>query len=498
MDQVKKNKKNQTQIDFGSYSDLFMVMAFVFLLMYVISTLNSGITIIQEKHKSQQARAELQTKVARYEQNVEEALNETQKREYQDVKAGLEKLQAEAREARLDQERQAKLALEKEKELEKFQESVKTMAVIQARANQALKTQQDTIAKTSTELQERNRQIASLEEDLTQKSSALTQMTQEIQTRETEIQKIQSRVKELSTKEVIAKKQNEELKGLKKDLEKKEQELASARETEAALAREKEQLASLTKAELEKAQAEKNALAERTQAEKESLARSAKEELEKLKNEKNQELSSLQEKYRRATEGLRKEIAGSLAAKLKEKGIFADVNKSTGDVTVRFTNAYFEYNSSVLKEEMKKELESFIPIYAQSLFENKKFAASISSVEIVGSASPSFKGHYVNPRAMASDDEKNAMNYNLDLSYRRAKKIFEHAFLSKSFDYDHKGEMIPLIKVTGTGYLQAMEELTELPPEKQDKKKGFCGQYDCQAFQKVTLRFNLKDKVSQK
>ncbi len=487
MDQVKKNKKKQTQIDFGSYSDLFMVMAFVFLLMYVITTLNSGITIIQEKHKSQQARVDLQTKVARYEQNVEEALNETQKKEYQEVKTGLEKLQAEAREARLDQERQAKLALEKEKELEKFQESVKTMAVIQARANQALKTQQNTIEKTSIELKESSRQIASLQDDLTEKSGALNQLNQEIQTRETEIQNIQNRVKELSSKEVIAKKQNEELKGLKKDLQKKEQELATARETESTLAHEKEQLATLTRAELEKAQAEK-----------EQVARSAKEELDQLEKTKNQELSTLQEKYRKATEGLRKEIAGSLAAKLKEKGIFADVNKSTGDVTVRFTNAYFEYNSSVLKEEMKKELESFIPIYAKSLFENKKFAASISSVEIVGSSSPSFKGQYVNPRALASEDEKNAMNYNLDLSYRRAKKIFEHAFLSKKFDYDHKGEMIPLIKISGTGYLQAIDDLSELPVEKQDKKKGFCGQYDCQAFQKVTLRFNLKDKVSQK
>lgn len=495
---MKKNKKKHSEIDFGSYSDLFMVMAFVFLLMYVISTLNNGITLIQEKHKSQQARAELQTKVARYEQDVEQALNESQKIEYQEVKAGLERLQAEAREARLAQERQAKLALEKEKELVKFQESVTTMAVIQARANRELRLQQNTISKTNNELQERNRQIASLEEDLTEKSGALTQLTQEIATRESEIQKIQNRVKELSSSEVIAKKQNHELKVLKKDLERKEQELAAARETESTLAREKEQLASLTKAELEKAQAEKNALAEKTQAEKESLAQAAREALEKLKQEKNQELSNLQEKYRKATEGLRKEIAGSLAAKLKEKGIMADVNKSTGDVTVRFTNAYFEYNSSVLKEEMKKELESFIPIYAQSLFENKKFAASISSVEIVGSASPSFKGQYVNPRALASEEEKNAMNYNLDLSYRRAKKIFEHAFLSKSFDYDHKGEMIPLIKVTGTGYLQAMDELTELPVDKQDKKKGFCGQFDCQAFQKVTLRFNLKDKVSQK
>jgi hypothetical protein len=167
-------------------------------------------------------------------------------------------------------------------------------------------------------------------------------------------------------------------------------------------------------------------------------------------------------------------------------------------MTVHFKNAYYDYNSSVLKDPMKEELKVFVPLYAKSLFENKKYASSISSVEIIGSSSPSFKGKYVNPRALASIDEKKAMTYNLDLSYRRAKSIFDFTFLSNDFAFAHKEEMIPLIKVSGTGYLQAINELVILPEPSQNKEKGFCGVYNCEVFQKVTLRFNLKDRVTQK
>ncbi len=469
MDEVKKNKKKQTVIDFGSYSDLFMVMAFVFLFMYVISSLNSGIRIIQEKHRSQKDKQELENKVARYEQKVEEALTESQKREYEEVKAGLMKLQEEAKLARVESEKMIQVAVEKEKNLVKFQDSIKTMAVIQARANEELKSNNDKLQVADEMAEANSRAIASLEDELTAKATEIKRVNSEVNKRENDIRKIQERVSELSTTATLAGKQSEELKSLKSTLAAKERELDSAKETEASLT-----------------------------SEKANLVKSSQAELEKVKSEKDAQFSNLEKKYQRATEGLRKQIASSLASRLKDKGIIADVNKSTGDVTVRFTNAYFDYNSSELKDVMKKELETFIPIYASSLFENKKHKDSISSVEIVGSASPSFKGKYVNPRAIASEDEKNAMNYNLDLSYRRAKKIFEHTFLSRKFDFEHKSEMIPLIKVTGTGYLQAMEELKEYPADKQDKSKGFCGQYDCHEFQKVTLRFNLKDKVSQK
>lgn len=454
---MKKKKAKAQEVDFGSYSDLFMVMAFVFLFMYVVSSLNTGITLIMERHRAEKEKQSLVEKVAQYEKKVDENLTEEQKAEFAAITEGLEKMKEEARLARLEQERLAKLAQEKEKELDEYQKSVKTIAITQARANEIIKQKESEIEKATLEQKEQNRTIASLEETVAEKAS-------EVQERETELKKIQARVTELSSKATLAKKQAQELGTLKTELTMKSNQLDAVRST----------INDLTE-------------------EKASLIKSSAAEIEQLKTTKDREISQLQAKYQEAKSGLRKQIASSIAGSLKAKGITADVDKATGDVTVKFTNAYFDYNSSTLKDEMKKEIEAFIPIYAASLFENKKFASSITSVEIVGSASPSYNGKYINPRAVASVDEQNAMNYNLDLSYRRAKKIFEHTFFSKNFKFAHKEEMMPIVKVTGTGYLQALEELKELPAPEQNKENGFCGTYNCQAYQKVTLKFNLKD-----
>lgn len=461
---MKKKKQKSAEVDFGSYSDLFMVMAFVFLFMYVVSSLNTGITVIIERHRSEKEKKDLTEKVAQYEKKVDENLTEEQKAQFAAITEGLEKMKEETRLARAEQERLTKLAEQKEKELEAYQKSVKNFAITQARTNETIKQKENLLEKVTLEKKEQNRTIASLEETVAEKSSELTTLTKEVERRETEISKIQGRVEELSSKAKLASQQAVELGNLKSELAVKEKELSSVKSTVTGLAQEKE-----------------------------NLAKASAEEIENLKATKNKEISSLTEKYKEAKSGLRREIASSIAGSLKAKGISADVDAASGDVTVKFTNAYFDYNSSTLKEEMKKEIEAFIPIYAASLFENKKFAKSISSVEIVGSASPSYNGKYINPRAVASVDEQNAMNYNLDLSYRRAKKIFEHTFFSKSFKFAHREEMMPIVKVTGTGYLQALEELKELPGAQQDKSKGFCGQYNCQTYQKVTLKFNLKD-----
>ena len=455
---MKKKKQKSAEVDFGSYSDLFMVMSFVFLFMYVVASLNNGITLIIERHRAEKERQSLVEKVAEYEKKVDENLTAEQKAEFAAITEGLEKMKEEARLARQEQERLAKLAEQKEKELEDYQKSVKTIAITQAKTNETLRMKESRLEKVTLEKKEQTRTIASLEE-------AVSEQSTEVKKRENELKKIQKRVDDLSSKASLVTKQSQELAELKSELSVKSSQLDTVRSTYNELSQEKERLAQTSAA-----------------------------ELESVKTSKDKEISTLNAKYQEAKSGLRKQIASSIAKHLSAKGISADVDGATGDVTVKFTNAYFDYNSSTLKEEMKKEIEAFIPIYAASLFENKKYASSISSVEIVGSASPSYNGKYINPRAVASIDEQNAMNYNLDLSYRRAKKIFEHTFLTRNFKFAHKEELMPIVKVTGTGYLQAVEELNELPATEQDKNKGFCGQYNCQAYQKVTLKFNLKDK----
>jgi myosin heavy subunit len=570
-----RKKKKASPIDFGSYSDLFMVMSFVFLFMYVVSSINTGVTVIQERQRSQTERKKLETTVAKYERKLDTELNEEQKKEYDQLKAGILKMREDAKATREYQEKMAELAREKEKELDVYQESIKTMMIDSIKVSERIKQKEEIINKIKDEaastIKTQDRAIASLKEEVDSKQKVLEERTAEIQNRTKEIQKIEKRVEELKHKEVLAASQAKELRELNQALVQKEKVLEEVKQTESVvrqekeklykasiiqanrLSREKEIIAQNSQAEIERIQQEKQNLLKQskgeleelrkskekekaelaastaaemknikaqtesdkarfaaakalemeniknqTEAEKAKFAATKEAELQKLKSEKEAELAGLKDKYQKATEGLRKEITVALGNKMRNSGLNVHVNPSTGDVTVLFKHAYYDYNSAVLKESMKEELKAFIPLYAKSLFENKKYAGAISSVEIIGSSSPSFKGKYVNPRALASVDERKAMTYNLDLSYRRAKSIFDFTFLTQDLAFDHKDEMIPLIKVTGTGYLQAMDDLVQLPADTQKKDKGFCGIYNCEVFQKVTLRFNLKDKVTQK
>jgi hypothetical protein len=475
-------KKKSAQIDFGSYSDLFMVLSFVFLLLYVISTLNSGVALIQEKHKSQSEQQKLRETVAKYERTLENELTEEQKKEFEELNRGLDRLKAEAQEAREYQKKMVEIAETKERELEEYRETVKTMFIGQVKSAQALKKKEELLERTKSEseakLREQNRTIASLQEDLSSKAQAIAAKEQEVAKRRLEVEKIQQQVSELTGKQKLAQAQEQHLKVLQQTLSSKENELTKALASQKNLQAERE--------ELERSSQEQLA----------QLKRESSEALEKTIAEGESKVAAAEAKYKKATEGLRKEIAGALAKSFSEAGLDVSVNPATGDVIVNFKSVYFDYNSSVLKTGMRDELKGFIPLYAKGLFENQRFANAIASIEIIGSSSPSFKGKYVDPRSIASEVDQKAVNYNLDLSYRRARGIFDFMFFTKNFNFEHKNSMLPLVKVSGTGYLSALEELKELPKDSRNEKLGFCGVYDCLVYQKVTLRFSLKDKVS--
>ena len=146
-----KKKKKESNIDFGSYSDLFMVMSFVFLFMYVVSTINTGITVIQERHKSQSERKRLETTVAKYERKIDTELNDEQKKEYDHLTAGLLKLKEDAKIAREYQEKMAQLAIQKEKELDVYQETINAMMVDKLKSRESIKEKENIITKVTTE-----------------------------------------------------------------------------------------------------------------------------------------------------------------------------------------------------------------------------------------------------------------------------------------------------------------------------------------------------------
>ena len=61
---------------------------------------------------------------------------------------------------------------------------------------------------------------------------------------------------------------------------------------------------------------------------------------------------------------------------------------------------------------------------------DKETADKVKSVELIGFASPTYRGKYVDPDSLRAGDRE-AANYNLDLSYYRARSIYEYIFDKK-------------------------------------------------------------------
>jgi outer membrane protein OmpA-like peptidoglycan-associated protein len=185
-----------------------------------------------------------------------------------------------------------------------------------------------------------------------------------------------------------------------------------------------------------------------------------------------------------------KELASQISKNFAAAGIDAAVDGKTGDVIINFKNEYFDTGRSDLKNGMKSILEKTFPVYAKSLMENPKIAKKIGSVEIVGFASPTYKGKSVDPSSL-STESREAVNYNMDLSYQRAKSIFEHVFDTNKMQFADQQKLLPLVKVSGRSYLAT----DRLPGRSTATTDGqdYCSVFDCKKSQRVIIKFNLKE-----
>ncbi|MFA9419924.1 MAG: hypothetical protein ACERLB_07215, partial [Gammaproteobacteria bacterium] len=183
----------------------------------------------------------------------------------------------------------------------------------------------------------------------------------------------------------------------------------------------------------------------------------------------------------------RQDLAKNIKDNFNKHGIPAEVDGNTGDVILDFGDDYFETNSHELKPGMEQTIRKAIPVYAQSLFADESLSSEISSVEIIGFASPTFGGKPVDPRNLSADNRE-AINYNLDLSYKRARSIFRYAFDTGNFEFDYQSTMLPLLNVTGRSFFAEDIDSGDLGNLTIDE---FCGQYNCSKSQRVIIKFGL-------
>lgn len=183
----------------------------------------------------------------------------------------------------------------------------------------------------------------------------------------------------------------------------------------------------------------------------------------------------------------RKKLAEQIRNRFSKNGIKVDVDEKTGEVVLDFKNSYFDTGRSQLKKEMIDTLEKFVPLYTEGLFEEEKTANKIGSVEIIGFASPIYKGKIVDPTSLDPENQA-AVKFNLDLSYDRAKAIFTHIFDTRKMEYRNQKRLMGLVKVTSRGFLDQSKTSRNLKSTEE-----FCKVNDCKKEQRVIIKFNLKD-----
>ncbi len=563
-DEIKNKQESGTH--WATYSDLFMVLSLIFLLLYVVASLRTGTSNLQNEAKYQEIereRDDLRQQIKVYntlkDDYLQTGATDDERQIYEELMSQLVLLKGKARQ---EKEELRKVAIENEKKevaLNKYQQIVRNIVNTNIVSSARIKRRDMTIEKSDREIKDLEsevikkhkeigqgqRKIRNLDRKLTHQVAVLRQsynknriskkkMKQRIARLRKENKLKVKALKEANTKaameieksqKIIARasedleqaqstiamqesdiqrlslekqKVTRKISNLRNDFNKKIQEEKEAFQKQLKV----QKISAEAKAEkrarfLDQLKVKEKALAAQIQ-EMESQVQDVQKKLDKTQEEKvelaekNRELSedtkqlSTDLKEMEKVARTKRELIKKLKKNLKKAGLKAVVDKK-GDVVIQFGDEYFDTGQANIKPGMQKILKRFIPNYAFSLFSDPEIANQIRSVEIVGYASPTYKGRYVNPVSLKADNRE-AVNYNLDLSYYRARSIFDFIFDTKKMKYTNQSRLLSMVKVTGRSFLA----------EGADKRivnsishKEYCKKYDCRKSQRVVIRFNM-------
>ena len=570
-----------------SYSDLFLMLSMVFLLLFVLASLRNGAQGIQQNIENKQLTKrtqELEEQIKVYSALKDEQLKQTSQSEqevYSKLMDKLSLLKEDAGKEKVALRKQAKENEEKEFALNEYQQVIRNIidANVLAKAqinrrdtaikvkNEALTEKDQTITGLNQEVEEKQAVITANEDKIEKINGELGRQIQAIQTeqkhakisKEKMKQQItalktasQKRIDDLESQNnqvrttltqaqqglndaqgqlqqasaTIAAKEAEksaleqQLEGNKGEYQKQIGDLKGKYQSdmEAARGAFNKQLRDSQMGAAEKAQrlaafqaqskAKENELngklaglnqaisdtngklaaAERGRADAEAGQGRAVASLQNVTKEKDEISANL--KKAQAKLNAQRDLSKAIRDNFRKAGIPAEVNDQTGDVTLAFGDDYFDSGSARLTTTMQNTLNKFIPTYSKGLFTNPATAGKIANVEIVGFASSTYKGKFVNPTSLKPEDRE-AVNYNLKLSFDRANAIFKHIFDTKKLQYTHQKDLLPLVKVVGRGYLPEGKQGTDIAAG--ITERDFCQKYNCKKAQKVIIKFNLKD-----
>ncbi|MDZ4661166.1 MAG: hypothetical protein SGJ18_06050 [Pseudomonadota bacterium] len=448
-----KRSEVDPSMGWNSYSDLFMNLSVIFLMLYVSVSLRSGTGEFQRTQEMQRLQAQTedykqQIKVYNTlnDQYLKEEASEDEQKVYAELIGKLNLLQETAKDEKENLLQQSQENEKKEFALNKYQQVIRNIINTNMLSKSRLKRRDETIVSKREEIKEQETTITDQEKQIIENKNLIAKNEEKIQDINNELDKKIEQLKKQQKKYRTSKKQLEsKILALKEETEQQVSELQDESDkVNRELGQEKRKAASLEK-----------------------------------------DLSAM-----RATEEAKREVARKMKERFAKAGISAKIDPSTGDITIQFDKEYFDTGRADLKANMKKILQQSIPLYAKSLMEDKEIAKKLDSVEIIGFASPTYQGKYVDPKTLELKD-KAAVNYNLDLSYKRAKSIFNYMTDTSQVKYEYQKELLPLIKVTGRSFL-AEGKKSNQPEGGFKNQEEFCKAYNCNDAQRVIIKFNLK------
>jgi outer membrane protein OmpA-like peptidoglycan-associated protein len=562
-----KNKHGESQDNFWtSYSDLFLGLSTIFLLLYVISSLRTGTDAIRSQVENQKLSMEvdeLKGQLKMYENVKNDYMKQAQKSEVQEYQELMDKLTLLQDDAKSEKDKLIEKAFENEnkaKALNKYQQMVRNVLNANKMAKSKLVNRDDLIKDQDDEIETKEVEIGDLQKDVNQKKQLIADGEHKIDIANNQLKQKLSDLKQAFRANKMNKQKYEaRIQQVKAETDNRVNQLAMANEQyENQLQQSAQQLNQVNNQlnQTNTALNQTNAQLSKTAgmlAQKEGEAKGLYDKLSKTQSEAQAKMGELQanfaaekarekgafdaelkkhkamgaaEKSRREGEfkaamaAKERELGGKLAAlggQLKDTegqlakakaeiearkgvaeevkkgfakaGIKADIDMETGDVVLDFGQAYFDSDSDHLKNEMKSVLEKAMPIYSKSLFGNPKLSEKISAVEIIGFASPTYQGRFIDPKSAKAED-KQAIKYNMDLSYRRANSIFGYVLDDNNMKFQHQKELVSLMKVSGRSFLEVMK----VNNRNVANAAEFCKQNDCKKAQRVIIRFNVDQK----
>lgn len=516
-----------------------MGLSVVFLLLYVTASLRSGTTGLQqqvEKERLTQKVEDLQNQLQVYnalkKEYLQQGATEQEEKLYQGLMSRLDLLQEEAKTEKDKLRQQALENEQKEQALNQYQQLVRNMINANMIAKTRIKKRDEVIVEKDVVISENEKQISNLNTNIQQKQNEIAENERQIAMANQELNKRMTQLRNAyKTQKMTKKAFEQQMAQAQAQSQQKVQSLQAANnqfaqqlnQSKAQLGQLSGQLAqtsqalSATSQALSVKEAEARGLAgklEQTKGEYEGKLNAARGEYQgKLEEAKGQfqaasaaqakqygeKISGLSGKLANTEQALqkaiqeanaRKEVASEIRRGFAKAGIKAEVDGETGDVMIDFGDHYFDSGRADLKTGMVNVLKKAFPIYAASLMENPKLRDKVENVEIIGFASPTYQGKLVDPNTLDMGDRK-AVDFNLDLSYARAKSIFQYLFDSKKMTFNHQRQLLPLVKVSGRSFLAEAKNMRDIASD-QNAKGKFCEKYDCKKAQRVIIKFSVK------